>query len=141
MSRSCQGIGHWFKAIWLASTKANQIADFLISSSDWLYLYFKSKNRKNLKFQIICYACPRTSKHNDLSAFIDHIIQIHLPAKKSLRDKKNTLLWVFTLFALTLEMLRILTENIDSKCSLGSGLSFVSISSLWIFRILKVMKG
>ena len=49
------------------------------------------KNFKILIFQILCYGCPRASKHQDLSMFTEHIIKTHLQTAtrpQSLRDRK-----------------------------------------------------
>ena len=43
------------------------------------------------KIKILCYGCPRASKHQDLSKFTEHIIKTHLQTAtrpQSLRDRK-----------------------------------------------------
>ena len=50
----------------------------------------KQKNPSKI-FQILCYGCPRASKHQDLSMFTEHIIKTHLQTAtrpQSLRDRK-----------------------------------------------------
>ena len=47
--------------------------------------------KKKINFQILCYGCPRASKHQDLSMFTEHIIKTHLQTAtrpQSLRDRK-----------------------------------------------------
>jgi len=44
------------------------------------------------KSEILCYGCPRASKHQDLSMFTEHIIKTHLQTAtrpQSLRDRKS----------------------------------------------------
>ena len=94
----CHYVGHKFNDHIIQgknSTKdiqqTSQRKKILVAKSEVRSLGKFSKKNPSKIFQILCYGCPRASKHQDLSMFTEHIIKTHLQTAtrpQSLRDRK-----------------------------------------------------
>lgn len=78
----CHYVGHKFN-------------DHIIQGKSTMDQFQQTSQRKKIlvaKSEILCYGCPRASKHQNLSMFTEHIIKSHLQTAarpQSLRDRKS----------------------------------------------------